>query len=58
MSKLAMTPFAAEFDTPTGSFQIGNQLANFSRHPITRLTPDALFAGCILNVLGELSAQV
>jgi hypothetical protein len=45
MSKLAMTPFAAEFDTPTSSFQVGDQLANFSRHPVTGLKPDALFAG-------------
>lgn len=58
MSKLAMTPFAAEFDTPTSSFQVDDQLANFSRHPVTRLKPDALFAGCTSNVIGELFAQV
>jgi hypothetical protein len=58
MSKLAMTPFAAGFDTPASSFQLGDQLADFSRHLVTRLKPDALFAGCMLNVLGELSAQV
>ena len=34
MSKLSMTAFPTVLDTPAGSFQLGNEFANFSRHRV------------------------